>query len=541
MQHALWFEARGVQEYILASGRVKDIVGASELVDQLTAPNGILDMACQTLGINADKPTTTDGFSRRAGGAFVYISQDAAQIEQLAALWSMLMPAVAPQLEFVLAKGQGSTPFMAAGAAGNAARVMRNRGPIYLPEAGPFTRRAQKTGLPAAATDKKEWIDAGSVAKRAFYDGDAIARKFPLPNGGVWPKNLEPLRGRNISEGAGFPYLNGNKQLAIVHVDGNGFGLLLRKVNEEIQKKPDSYIATYRAFSELIAKVTNAAVQKAIDAVIVPKLAQVAVAPMRPLLLGGDDLTVLIRPDLAFDFVQVFAREFERASADELISFQKQFGFSLGITKLTVGAGVVVQGANQPFYQGYELAESLCGHAKSLAGKQLKNGLKPSTVSFYRLTTSGVPDWEQELERNLTVPESANQHFRLTAETYGLVDDEYLVPITSLKNLAKVLQQSAGTRARHLLTLMQQNLDGAKEEYKRWQSILQRKSTELDGVSRREQKALKEFRDALRVFGEVDESLPIVQLGNGQRFSPLADAIALNAFGVAYAEEESEQ
>jgi len=65
--HALVFELNSIQAYLFSSGRLRDVAGASELLDQMTDGDGnLLGNVLNALGMDDDKPIR---FSRRAGGA----------------------------------------------------------------------------------------------------------------------------------------------------------------------------------------------------------------------------------------------------------------------------------------------------------------------------------------------------------------------------------------------------------------------------------------------------------------------------------------
>ncbi len=60
--HALLFEAKSVQGYLFESGRMRDVIGASELIDSLTRK--LLDGALKGAGLLEGSDVA---FSRRAG------------------------------------------------------------------------------------------------------------------------------------------------------------------------------------------------------------------------------------------------------------------------------------------------------------------------------------------------------------------------------------------------------------------------------------------------------------------------------------------
>lgn len=84
---SLFFEARGIQAYIFDSGKMKEMVGASELVKNLCGDN--LDSVITHLNLEEIKPTSKADsakllslkanqifFSRRSGGVFTALFAD---------------------------------------------------------------------------------------------------------------------------------------------------------------------------------------------------------------------------------------------------------------------------------------------------------------------------------------------------------------------------------------------------------------------------------------------------------------------------------
>lgn len=146
MSFACLFEAKSIQDYILRSGRLRHLIGASELVDSLT--RDLLDEVLAALG---GPPVR---FSRRAGGAVYLFADDPETRDAFRDLWTLAMRCYAPGLSFVIANGEGADDYAAYGAAKDALQAARNR-PAALPAGTPVTRYAPRTGLPATQRHKR--------------------------------------------------------------------------------------------------------------------------------------------------------------------------------------------------------------------------------------------------------------------------------------------------------------------------------------------------------------------------------------------------
>src|SRR5699024_5482278 len=79
--------------------------------------------------------------------------------------------------------------------------------------------------------------------------------------------------------------------------------------------------------------------------------------PIRPIVLGGDDLTIIIQADLALRFTHNFLKEFENQTKKEFSFLNKDFqiqGFENGITAC---AGIAYVKKTYPFHYAVDLAE----------------------------------------------------------------------------------------------------------------------------------------------------------------------------------------
>jgi len=94
--------------------------------------------------------------------------------------------------------------------------------------------------------------------------------------------------------------------------------------------------------------------------------------------LGGDDLTVIVRANEALAFVETWLRSFEQ----ETYSRRQH----LGGAGLHAGAGIAMVNRGYPFSMAYEIAEDACRAAKKIepVGKRRD----ASALRFRRITTA---------------------------------------------------------------------------------------------------------------------------------------------------------
>ncbi|MDI9638264.1 hypothetical protein QM565_21310 [Geitlerinema splendidum] len=186
--------------------------------------------------------------------------------------------------------------------------------------------------------------------------------------------------------------------LAVVHADGNGLGQIFLNFEKYIgtDKSPRNYINKYREFSLALDECTEAAFQAALD--VFPEEENIKnkkVTPIVPLIIGGDDLTVVCDGQYALEFTRVFLQEFETQTKNkEAIREIAQQAF--GTDYLSACAGVAIIKRHFPFSVAYELAEDLIKSAKVVKKKVTKKGDKNtpfpcSAIDFHILYgTSGI-------------------------------------------------------------------------------------------------------------------------------------------------------
>jgi hypothetical protein len=476
--HAYLFEAKSIQSFILSTNRLKEIVGASELVESLTgsldeqAATSLLDDALEAIG----KPDIY--FSRRGGATFYAFSQDKEAIDDLATLWPLLVRQYAPDLEFTQASGKGGDDYFAFENTHKKLLANRNRPVARLPQAGPFIRRNRRTGEPACcfSHSKKlkepEPIDIATSRKLDFSKAHQLAKRFdPQSTSANWPVLLTPEEGQ---EGKTFPFIGDNRTIALIHADGNGLGEALRKLQDHAKQHPEDYLELFSGFSRAVGIATQKAAQRATEETL-SNHKQDGLYPARPIVLGGDDLTIIVRADLALEFTREFLLAFAEESLNELKPLREQEKFTFLPEQLTACAGIAYAKSSQPFYLLHGLAEGLCKQAKSKAKKINPVGL--SALSFHRIITAMVDDYQDILERELTIPTGQTPtHHRQTLECYTLEKVQGLPNLKDLTDLRDLLggKNMARGPTRQVLGLIGQDYQQAKRRYQRWRAIVEK-------------------------------------------------------------------
>lgn len=194
--------------------------------------------------------------------------------------------------------------------------------------------------------------------------------------------------------------------LAIVHADGNGLGQIFLNFAEclENQQSNRDYIEAYREFSLELDECTEVAFRDAVKSVFDEFDDAI---PLVPLIIGGDDLTVVCDGKKALKFTQVFLKQFE-AETEQKSYIPEIAQSQFQANRLSACAGIAIIKRHFPFSVAYELAESLIKSAKSVKqtvtkpapDSEPKTPFPCSAIDFHILYDSTQIDLDR-IRRNL--------------------------------------------------------------------------------------------------------------------------------------------
>jgi hypothetical protein len=223
---------------------------------------------------------------------------------------------------------------------------------------------------------------------------------------------------------------------AVIHADGNGLGQIFLDFNNYAGFDQNGnwsgrrYLNQYREFSialdictitatkiaiehiwEFIAKQKAEEQQKRVSELSSDELKKIPL-PVVPLVLGGDDLTVLCDGEYALKFTHDFLREFEnQTEQNEVIreivnnAFGNRDKEKPTIKHLGICAGIAIIKPHFPFHQAYELAEQLLKSAKQVKEKikHMRGGQKAnlpsSALDFHILYDSAYSELDMIREK----------------------------------------------------------------------------------------------------------------------------------------------
>jgi len=499
------FEAKSIQRYILDSGRLADLIGASDLVADLCASKGD-DLLAEVLhAAEADDLTQ----SRRAGAALCLHADRREELDRVRALWRLAVGMRMPGLSFTDADPvNGESEGAALRAAYQAQPGLRENDAAFLPPfGGPMTAFNSRTGRVAERREKTHdgemWRDAVTGAQgargralAAQDEPDRLAKSF-LPEakgdrkGYHFPRHFEPdeASARNPA----FPFGGSTDQrIAVIHADISGLGQLFRRITKDATTAGQ----VFSMANGIEAAITRAARGAAGDWLL-PNAAKAGdkgftalfgkdrapqgamVVPARPVVLGGDDITIIARADLALGFTRqlLIAIETETKAAFDMLREKQNLALpDLPTEGLTACAGVAVVRVGHPFLAAQNMAEGLCKQAKKVA-KDHRSAPYPAFLSFAVITSTIDEDFRHSYRpREQMVARGGDKNpFHLNKKAYKVSgsDDVKGIAFDQLMELARALDGATGHgKLLSALGLFHTDKDAAQRHWKRYRDVL---------------------------------------------------------------------
>ncbi len=470
---------QGIQGFIFQTNQLDDISGASELVENI----------CTKMF----KETVGEGFNEKsnavimAAGNVKYVFDTQEQCENVVRNFPRKVQECAPGITF----SQAVVKFDDEKSFGKAVdelekrlKTQRNLPQTPLEVGMLGCKRAAKTGMPVVKIENGEELDAATYAKR-------VARKDcgnKLHIKSFWGKKQDAGKDLKLEDELDIKDLTGkNDWIAIVHIDGNGLGKVVQQLGKDRKK--------FYQFSTLLDQATTKAANEAFKVIEEAHGFSYNKLPICPVVLGGDDLTAIIRGDLALPYAKKFITEFERETSQ---GEMKALLSKANMNKLTACGGIAYIKASFPFYYGYKLAEELCHAAKTDAEAINKENV-PSCLMFHKVQDSFVQSYKDIKARELELKpkddgkgkavnngqeEPAKLKKTLCFGPYYLEGQDTYKTIDWLEGVAKQLNDKENeglkTGLRQWLTLMHENKAAAAQRLQRLESLTSNKELLLN-------------------------------------------------------------
>lgn len=414
--HVYLFEMKSIQAYITRTGRLRDLTNLSDMLDSIIDEEN-QDSVLESVIATVD-PEKELKFIRRGGGAIHLYSANKDKVLRFRSAWTLLFSQLVPGMTYTDCLTEVRDDDNLCGDLSEAFVKLNssiNDPVVSLPYATAIVQASSRTGLADVPVTsgvnipKKERDDTDLATLRTSYPLSFLRRNlyFKFLKGKAGDKD-------NLSLAAEFKKrfdsliddldrgdsVNSSRDIAYVHFDGNSVGKTIIELRNRIGKHSLSEQASIlKAFSEVITNSTRGAVTEALMYVYT-ELAGNHSFIFRPLVLGGDDVTLLIEPRYALPFCQKYCSLFELKTQEALKTFTSKNKVQIGVDKLTASGGILFNKINHPAINTHQIVEQLAEKAKYLTKHPVNpDDVSPAAVAFFRLSTTSSDSLDTLFER----------------------------------------------------------------------------------------------------------------------------------------------
>ncbi len=367
-EYAALFDITSIQKYVFASSKLKENLGSSFLVSDVY--ESIITSNNQLKNIPQKVGGKYDGYIG-GGNALFFFDTEAKAIDFIRE-WTISLLVLVPGITVATAinKWNESDFTKSRGALFEKLRENKSRfiSQNIIPRHGISAECASDGfSMDVWNASEKEYVSAATNAKLEAYEKarDAIKNDYSgiLKDKYCFTGELDKLGQSKGSE----------NHIAIVHIDGNSMGdrfKQLTSLEATKQLSKDVENAVENSFKTLLEKIVlelDDPIKK--EYLSLKPDGDKSILPIRPIILGGDDITFVCEGRMGIYYAKIFMEAFKDQKDSK--------GNNLGLTSC---AGIAVIKTKYPFYKGYQLAEELCTNAKS---KRRENGNDGSWLDFH--------------------------------------------------------------------------------------------------------------------------------------------------------------
>lgn len=465
-------ETGGNQAYIFATNKLRNVVGASELlyragtsyveraVNKVTCSGSNVKDILDKKRIEDDPDVQLEVIIATSGKAML-LARDAEIARSFVTEWSKIVVTEAPGLDAVAVFSD--TPvdldlplasedersymsvFRETERKMSLLRVSGRTSPMARFQRLPIVADCKFSGLPAISCDKDEpCVSAASLVQRDISRDEATNDRLKELYINEEQRKM-PMKGLSRLEGLGW--------LAVVHADGNGLGQLFINfdklvsdfVKEEYPKTEASgrhYIDLYRSFSSALDRISRQAFRDAVADVWKNDKADIV-----PIVVGGDDLTAVVDGKKSIEFAERFMQHFCNSTKVEPdVSSILRFAEDPKMPSLGMCAGICVTKPHFPFSQSYRMAEELMQNAKQVKNKFGTDSIALDFHILYDSVSTSVSDIRKKLTRK-----DENGKLVITAKPYvvkcgskkrdvGMSDDDAWLKLHSFDHFRQAVR-----------------------------------------------------------------------------------------------------
>ena len=458
MSYDLFVDLRAIQNYIFSSNKLKDNIGASYIVSTLLNKVEGKDLCKNSSGdIKSDSGSENNeeekGF---CGGGNLYLQcKTEDEAKNIVRNLSKRIFEKAPGLSFnaVILKAEEEKDF--------SYRMQR----LYQKMAEEKRTHHQITTLPSYGINAQ--CSAGPLSAQ-YLDNSEGSRKYiseVVQVKRIAAKRAESEFKDKYKEALGddfeptdeflkiSPLKGEDSHLAVVHIDGNGIGAIFstlktlsdyqefsNKLNNDMQQ---ALRETIKILEDKIRKGEWDYNYKTVNEQNILKY----ILPLRPIYIGGDDITFVCEGRLGIELSCIFIEEVQKLLNRDDVSFC---------------AGVAIAKTNFPFFQIYKAADALCRSAKNKRLQDIKEEVakkSDSYIDFHMINSSVYSNLEKVRKIQYTSISGKNI---LYYRPYKL--SEMKKQIENAKNFARTWPNSKLAKFREVLYKSKDELTAFKQD-----------------------------------------------------------------------------
>lgn len=486
---AILLDTRSIQKYVFSCNKLKTNVGASYLVDgifndlmqKIVLPSFNLKMPeiswqkSKQIEMIKDDSIKAEIVYIGGGNMLILINKFSGKEDNLnlcreiVKKWTLEILKKAPGLKTGAAIGMMDVERFKDSLDKMYVQLKQNQNTV-LPQVDlPYTGLTLECNISGKTADIFDWVDKNWIAKEVKAKTDA----YTYASKKVRHEYEDILNDKYdfVSELEKIGCKEGESYISVIHIDGNNMGVKFSKCKDSQERKELSLKvaqivqnAFYELIKTIIAEYDSKAYAEALDMEKLIDKEGKKLLPIRPIIIGGDDITFVCPARVGIEYAKRFI---EAVNKQEFLSDEQHKRMSEEVKKednsiilsktMSCCGGVAVVPLKYPFFRAYQLAEHLCGSAKN---KSRKND--NSLIDFAILYGEMTPDLEQLCRYQYSAPEGY-LHYGPYSVQKEIQDGSHIndllvlkddirdnVPKNKIKELRDVLTKDMHTQIRFL-------------------------------------------------------------------------------------------
>lgn len=429
---AILLDTRSIQKYVFSCNKLKTNVGASYLVDgifndlmqKIVLPSFNLKMPeiswqkSEQIEMIKDDSIEAEIVYIGGGNMLILINKFSGKEDNLnlcreiVKKWTLEILKKAPGLKTGAAIGMMDVERFKDSLDKMYVQLKQNQNTV-LPQVDlPYTGLTLECNISGKTADTFDWVDKSWIAKEVKAKTDAYT--YASEKVRYEYDNILHDKYDFASELEKIGCKEGESYISVIHIDGNNMGVKFSKCKDSQERKELSLKvakivqnAFYELIKTIIAEYDSKAYAEALDMEKLVDKEGKKLLPIRPIIIGGDDITFVCPARVGIEYAKRFI---EAVNKQEFLSDEqhkhmseevKKEGNSIILSKtMSCCGGVAIVPLKYPFFRAYQLAEHLCGSAKN---KSREND--NSLIDFAILYGEMTPDLEQLCRYQYSAPE----------------------------------------------------------------------------------------------------------------------------------------